>query len=653
MHEVKHPVEVEPQPAQLPAQRVTLRAIFIGALLIVPNVFWVVTVEGIWHKGHPTCISLAWGVVFNILILLLLNLLVKRFAPAKALTQAEFITIYGMLAVSMMLAAHDSLQLGMPSLGWYEYFKTPSNHWEDLFGDFVPKWLSVQDTHALKGYFQGGSSLYERGNLLPWVAPVLWWTAFIMALSSVMLGVVAFVRKQWTENEKLSYPIIELPMAMTREGGSKHFFTHRLLWIGIAIGAGIDLTNGLHAFLPWLPYITVRHDQLTIFQSANWPWSVLGAVPFPLYPFLIALSFFLPKDLSFSIWFFFLFKRVMLVSLAAFGSAGNPGNPYLNEQSFGAWFALFLVPFWIGRHYFAHTFRKALSGRIEPGDENEPITYRTSLLMIAGGFVFIVWFCLRAGMDLWAILIYFVAFFAIIVAITRVRAEAGPPAIEIAGGMNSAGLLVTAFGSERVGGNNLVMHAFFYWFSGRGYRTSPMPHQLEVFKMAERGGMNTRWLIPALLFAMFLGALGSYWANLHWAYKVGPNPMFDHNWGEWNELAGWMQSPRQANIPGLFVMLGAGLATFVMMWMRTRFLWWPFHPAGYALATNFGLEYFWSCTLIAWILKTLVLRYGGHKLYRDAMWIAFGIIIGEYFMGALWSALSVILGYHIYDFSPG
>ena len=101
------------------------------------------------------------------------------------------------------------------------------------------------------------------------------------------------------------------------------------------------------------------------------------------------------------------------------------------------------------------------------------------------------------------------------------------------------------------------------------------------------------------------------------------------------------------------------LATFGMMWMRTRFLWWPFHPAGYAIALLFGAEYYWSCLLISSIVKLLVLRYGGYKLNRKVMPFMFGIILGEYAVGAFWSLLSLFLNHgrliniKTYDFCPG
>ena len=87
--------------------------------------------------------------------------------------------------------------------------------------------------------------------------------------------------------------------------------------------------------------------------------------------------------------------------------------------------------------------------------------------------------------------------------------------------------------------------------------------------------------------------------------------------------------------------------------MRTYFLWWPFHPAGYAICTQFGAEYYWSAIMIAWLIKTLVLRYGGYRAYRKTLPLMFGLVLGEYCMGAFWSVLSVILRQHTYDFAPG
>ena len=40
---------------------------------------------------------------------------------------------------------------------------------------------------------------------------------------------------------------------------------------------------------------------------------------------------------------------------------------------------------------------------------------------------------------------------------------------------------------------------------------------------------------------------------------------------------------------------------------------------GYAVSSSWSLNIIWLPLLIAWILKLLMLRYGGLKLYRDLL----------------------------------
>ena len=66
---------------------VTWRAVVIGLILIPPVTFWIMEVECVWHSGHPTSISLMWGVVFTMFVVILLNLLVRKFLPNAGLTR--------------------------------------------------------------------------------------------------------------------------------------------------------------------------------------------------------------------------------------------------------------------------------------------------------------------------------------------------------------------------------------------------------------------------------------------------------------------------------------------------------------------------------------------------------------------------------------
>ena len=635
---------------------VTWRAIAIGAILCVPNVFWVLEVEGMWHSGHPTTISLFWNVVLNVFILILANLVVKRFRPEWAMTQGELITIYVMLSVASGLAGHDTLALTIPAIAHPFHFATAENQWRELFFRYIPRHLVVYDPEEviLQGFYEGDAldQFYTWRVFAPWLRLTLWWTSFILALGLVMVCINIFVRKQWTEHEKLAYPIIQLPMAITEGGGTSSFFRNRALWIGFGLVAALDILNGLHALFPHVPSFPVRHDQRTI-RFTEAPWSAMGNLPVPLYPFVIGLGYLLPLDLSFSMWFFYLFARFQQVFSAASGLR-LPGAPFLSEQSIGGWMAVFFAAVWATRGHLRAVIAHLFGGK-QMDDSGEPIRYRTAAVIMVMSFAYIVYFCVHAGMTIPIILPFMAFFFALSVGITRVRAEFGPPAHEMAGMVNGQQFLINILGTRGFGFENLGVVPFFWFFSGRGYREHIMPHQLEGLKMAERARMNTKRLVLAIGIALVVGSLGSWWAGVSEMYRLGyarAQPFVGHI-GQFGWAAGHFSNPQDPNVPASAAMAGGLVFTFMLMFMRMKFMWWPLHPAAYAIAMTNGVGYFWSCLVISTVIKFVVLRFGGMQANRKATSFFFGIILGEYCVGAFWSALSVILQTRTYDFAPG
>lgn len=647
----------EPPPSKRSA--VSFRAILIGLLLMPPNVYWCLQVEGIWHSGHPSALSLFWNVIFTILVLLALNLAVRRVAPRLALNQGEFITIYIILYMATALAGHDSLQLQIPSLAMPWYFATDSNHYDTLLQPFLPKWLTVSREDVIKGFFEGHSSLFVDGHWRYWVVPIFWWTLFIAALGLVLICTCVFLRRQWTENEKLSYPIIQLPMAMTEGGGQVSFFANKYFWAGFAAVAALDILNGMHAFVPALPYIRVRHDQHIWSQMFHtFPWNRMGQLVVPFYPFLVALGFFLPLDLSFSIWFFFLFQKMQNVLAAVVNLPDMPELPYTYEQTGGALFVLCLYTLWLARDHLKGVWRTLLGlpGRLD--DSDEPVRYRTAAAGLLLGCAFIYWFSVRAGMTPGVAIAFFAIYGVIALTVTRIRAELGPPAHEMVG-VNSMRMLVTFQGTRALGPHNLIMNILYYWFTGRGYRTQIMPPMMEGLKMAERGGLSSRGLGWVMLLGLYAGGIAVYIIGVHLSYANTSsfNGMVMHNHGQVQQTAAWINNmgryDQTTNTARIVALLAAMAFTAFLMFMRLHSLKWPFHPAGYALSMTFGVDYFWMCMLIAWALKSLVLRYGGYSLYRKVLPICYGVLLGEYVVGAFWSVLSLFLHRPIYDFSPG
>ena len=169
-----------------------------------------------------------------------------------------------------------------------------------------------------------------------WLKPALFWTGFILVLYFTMICVVTIIRKRWMEEEKLSYPIIQLPMEMAVN--SARFYRNKMMWLGFAIAAGLDVIHGLHRFYSFIPDFNTRYNLGPLFTEK--PWNAIGWMPVCFYPFVIGLSYFMPLDLSFSTWFFYLFWKAQLVARSALGLKRLSG-PYLGDQSAGAWLRAF------------------------------------------------------------------------------------------------------------------------------------------------------------------------------------------------------------------------------------------------------------------------------------------------------------------------
>ena len=169
--------------------------------------------------------------------------------------------------------------------------------------------------------------------------------------------------------------------------------------------------------------------------------------------------------------------------------------------------------------------------------------------------------------------------------------------------------------------------------------------------------------MQVMALAVLVGTLASFWAMVSEFYRVeyGLGINFIKGQFAWcaNQIALSRRRallfayPKDANITAIGFTIGGALFTFFLMLMRIRFIWWPFHPAGYALSMPFGVEYFWTCLIISSIVKWIILKYGDISTHRKAKYFFFGVILGEYCVGAFWSAMSVIIGTPIYDFAPG
>jgi hypothetical protein len=111
----------------------------------------------------------------------------------------------------------------------------------------------------------------------------------------------------------------------------------------------------------------------------------------------------------------------------------------------------------------------------------------------------------------------------------------------------------------------------------------------------------------------------------------------------WAKLRSWLIAPRDADFGSTAAYAFGLLFTLLLAMMRTRFLWWPFHPVGYLVSGSFGLFRLWLPIFVTWLVKTLILRYGGLDWFRKARPFFFGLIFGEFLVAFLRTLVDLAL----------
>ena len=280
---------------------ITGRAIIAALILSVANDIWIVHLELLRFNFATTAVPF-YNCLFTLLVATAINMLVRKLRPSLAFSRIELLTIYVMVSISSAIISRNMLQILTGVMGHAYFFQTPENGWGALFMNTLPGWLTVHSAGSLKNFYTGRSTLYTPANFVPWVVPVLAWSFFVGVLLTTLLCLNSILRKQWIEAERLTFPIIMLPLEMTEESGA--LFKNRLMWLGFAISGGLTLLAGLNYIFPSVPHLQITRHNLSQYITTP-PWDAMGNIPMGFYFWAIGLSYLMPLDLSFSCWVFF------------------------------------------------------------------------------------------------------------------------------------------------------------------------------------------------------------------------------------------------------------------------------------------------------------------------------------------------------------
>lgn len=603
-------------------------------------------VEG---RLFSTSSSLFFNVIFCLFVVVLLNLAIGRLWPRIALSPTELVVIYVILSTASAVGGQGMIAVLFGALGHAFHFATPENEWRELLHSHLPSWLVVRDARALKTAYGGESTFYLAEHIRMWITPVLGWTVFLFTLVFVMFCINIILRRQWIEKERLTYPIIQLPLRMAFSLDASSMFRGKLIWIGFGIAACINLFNGLHFLFPSVPGLKNIYNLSYAFSEKPWNAMAADGIFVAFYPCAVGLAFLMPLDMAFSVCFFYFFWLAELLIGAIVGFRGLPGFPYSKYQASGACIGIGLIALWTSRRQLTTVLKSAFAGS-EADDRSEPMRYRTALLGLIIGFTILVLFCMRMGIAPWVAILFLVFYLLVAIAITRMRAELGAFYHEFYYG-GASQVLTALFGTRRIGPSSLTGISLF-WGITRAQSSHPMPHQLEGFKLAERSNTSYRGIRNVIILATAVGIILSFWLSLHIFYREGINGITTLYGREpFTRLEMWLRGLSGPNyIASAFMGVGF-LFTFLVMFMRRLWVWWPLHPLGYVVTQgDWGIKYFWFSVFISSLIKWQLLRHGGVKSYRKALPLFMGLILGDFVSGGAWHLIGWAIGMPTYSF---
>jgi len=585
-----------------------------------------------------------------LIILLFGNGILRRINPVLRLRSGELAVIYFMMVCGALLASFGLTAELLPNLVGVNYYANPSNGWVTTFFPHIKSWLVPWDPHGPERQFVA-RAFYEGlhfGEAIPWAAwlvPLAAWTAFAFLFFFLSACLATLVRKQWVDGERLTFPLVQLPLEMVSEKPGDRFLENKLMWLGLAIPILLHTVNGLHKMYPAVPELRIFFWFSEFLVDR--PWRDMMWTPVVVSISVIGFSYLLPLEVSFSFWFFLLLSRFQDVMGSWLGYTFinmplYPAREYIGYQSVGAFVAIVVSTLWLGRSHWRRVLARALTSTRDRPDTDEFMSYRTAFW---GGIVsfalMIVWLSAAGVSAPVAAFMLGTFIFVLVLVLSRCVSEVGLLMLQPVFRPMDVWAVFTTRAS--LGVANLAPLAFVNAIVMRDPRTL-MPSFLDAMKTADGVGVRKKTFALGIAMAIVVGVLAAYLIELYiiyhrgglqlnsWFFLANP-PLY------WNEAKAILDGPKKFDIIGPSWFTVGAAFTFFLYAMRTRFWWWPFHPLGYAMGAAWPGMVYWSSFLVGWACKSLILRYGGVRGYRLFRPFFLGLIFGEFIAAIIWAII--------------
>jgi len=132
------------------------------------------------------------------------------------------------------------------------------------------------------------------------------------------------------------------------------------------------------------------------------------------------------------------------------------------------------------------------------------------------------------------------------------------------------------------------------------------------------------------------GGLGTY----TWFTVSGPQGVF-------NGASSMIKNQAQPDITNWGWLAVGACIVYLLVMARARFLWFPLHPLAYIVSSGFPIGKLWPSFLIGWLVKSILLRFGGQDWANRVRPFMIGLILGNAAAMVLWMIVGFFKGTQI------
>ena len=631
--------------------RITIRSVVTGALLSLIISVGFTYARVALGKGSMSSDYITPGAICILFaVMALVNPCIKLVRRSWGFDRAELIVIYIMLIIASTIPTVGFSGLFVGTLPGVYYFATPENNWAEVLHPLVKSWMVPQDADAIKDFYEG----LPAGASVPWGAwlgPLSVWTSFIIAIYLMMIAAMVLVRRQWVERERLAFPLVQLPLDMTETGHVRDrvspFLKNPVMWVGFVVPFILLSARGLHFYFPAVP----EPDFYSVARMFN---NTTGLV-FNLSFTVIGFAYLLSLQIAVGFWFFHLVTKFfmgwqMMTGYRLRGEieSGMEGTLLVAFVTTGAMIAFVVFGLWTSRGHLRAIWRKVVTDE-GVDDTDEILSYRAAvgILLVCGAYT-TVWLHL-SGLPLAIAVAFLLLAFAIFVFMARFVAEGGlgfmmPP-------MPAQPLIINFAGTSAVTDAGIFSLALSFSWAG-DIRILLMASAINAMRMAQGVGLLRRPLFWIILLAIITSLVSSLTLLIWAAYEHGGVNLERgfFSGGASNFARYKISNPVSfATTPdiiwprALWTAVGGAVMGGLIL-LRHHFLWWPLHPLGFVVSASTISSQAWFSIFIGSLVKAIVLKYGGAKLFHATRPFFLGLILGQIVCAGVWLIIDLIAG---------